>query len=71
MRRMTKNHESFNANHQHRIRRLESKDSMQKFNASRMATKGRVSMKSLNCHKPFRLSTFNNLECRKHIQSTK
>jgi hypothetical protein len=48
MRRTTKDHENFNIEHQHKARQLKIKDSMQNFNASRMITRGRASMKSLN-----------------------
>ncbi len=48
MRRTMRDHESFNVEHQHRIEWSKSKDSMQNFNASKMTTRGRASMKSLN-----------------------
>jgi hypothetical protein len=47
MKRIMRDHENFNAEHQHRARRP-MKDSMQNMNASRMMPKGRATMKSLN-----------------------
>jgi hypothetical protein len=48
MKKTMKDHENFNAEHQHKAGQLEIKDSTQNFNASRMTTRCRASRKSLN-----------------------